>query len=319
MPACLFPRKSPEDALSLGLKSAGVAVQSREAGRQQRSPPVRAYSVAMKIQRPVFFVSDRTGITAEALGNTLLTQFEGVEFGKQTLPFINTPERAREAVARIDRAVAGTLRPIVFSTTVSDEIRVILRSNQGFFLDLFDSHVPALERELGQASTHRVGRVHGMVDAERYHARIDAINFAMAHDDGLTQKDYERADVILLAPSRCGKTPTCLYMALQHGLYAANYPLTDEDLEHARLSEVLQTFQGKLFGLTSTTERLQRVRGERRPGSKYASLEQCTFELRQAEQLYKRSNVPFVNSADMSVEEIAVVIMQEKGLRRQTF
>lgn len=274
----------------------------------------------MPSQRQVFFVSDRTGITAEALGNTLLTQFEGVEFIKLTLPFINTTERAQATVARINGAATeGEGRPLVFSTTVSDEIRAILRTSHGFFLDLFDSHVPALERELAQASVHRVGRVHGMVDAERYHARIDAINFAMAHDDGLTQKDYERADVILLAPSRCGKTPTCLYMALQHGLYAANYPLTEEDLEHARLSEILSKFQSKLFGLTSLPERLERVRGERRPGSKYASLDQCAYELRQAEQLYRRYNVPFVNSSDMSVEEMAVVIIQEKGLRRQTF
>ncbi len=274
----------------------------------------------MQMQRQVFFVSDRTGITAEALGNTLLTQFDGVEFVKLTLPFINTPERAQETVARINGAAGEAAgRPLVFSTTVSDEIRAILRTCEGFFLDLFDSHVPALERELGQASAHRVGRVHGMVDAERYHARIDAINFAMSHDDGLTQKNYERADVILLAPSRCGKTPTCLYMALQHGLYAANYPLTEEDLEHARLSEVLVKFQSRLFGLTSLPERLERVRGERRPGSKYASLDQCAYELRQAEQLYRRYNVPFVNSSDMSVEEMAVVIIQEKGLRRQTF
>lgn len=274
----------------------------------------------MSKQRQVFFVSDRTGITAEALGNTLLTQFDGVEFRKLTLPFINTRERARETVARINQATRESAeRPLVFSTTVSDEIRSVLRGSQGFFLDLFDSHIPAIEKELGQISSHTVGRVHGMVDSERYHLRIDAINFAMAHDDGLTQKDYERSDVILLAPSRCGKTPTCLYMALQHGLFAANYPLTDEDLEKSHLSDLLLKFQTKLYGLTSTPERLQRVRGERRPGSKYASLEQCTFELRQAELLYQRHNVPFLNSADTSVEEIAVVIMQEKNLRRQTF
>src|SRR6185503_17352178 len=162
-------------------------------------------------------------------------------------------------------------------------------------------------------------RVHGMADSEGYRSRIDAINFAMAHDDGLTQKDYERSDVILVAPSRCGKTPTCLYMALQHGLFAANYPLTDEDLEQARLPEMLAKFQPKLYGLTSEAERLHRVRSERRPGSRYASLEQCAYELRQAEQLFARHNIPVVNSADKSVEEIAVVVMQDKNLRRQTF
>ncbi|MGH8482115.1 MAG: posphoenolpyruvate synthetase regulatory kinase/phosphorylase PpsR [Nevskiaceae bacterium] len=274
----------------------------------------------MARQRMVYFVSDRTGITAEALGNTLLTQFAGIDFRRTTLPFINSRERAEQAVAFINEAARLALeRPLVFSTTVNDEVRNILRGAQGLFLDLFDSYVPLLERELGLGSTPTVGRVHGMADAERYHARIDAINFAMAHDDGLTQKDYERADVVLLAPSRCGKTPTCLYMALQHGLYAANYPLTDEDLEQARLPELLLKFQPKLYGLTSLPERLHRVRSERRPGSRYASLEQCAYELRQAEQLYQRHHVPVVNSADKSVEEIAVTIMQDKDLRRQVF
>lgn len=274
----------------------------------------------MARQRIVFFVSDRTGLTAETLGNTLLTQFDDVEFRKTTLPFINTAERAAQAVARInDAAKLASDRPLVFSTTVDDAIRSVLRSAQCLFLDLFDGYIPAIEKELGQTSTHTVGRVHGMVDTERYHRRIDAINFAMSHDDGLTQKDYERSDVVLVAPSRCGKTPTCLYMALQHGLFAANYPLTDEDLEQARLPELLLKYQHKLYGLTSSPERLHRVRSERRPGSRYASLEQCTYELRQAEQLFQRHNVPCVNSADKSVEEIAVVVMQEKDLRRQSF
>ena len=268
----------------------------------------------------VYFVSDRTGITAEALGNTLLTQFDGIEFRKTTLPFINSLERAEQAVAFIAEAARLAPEPaLVFSTTVNAEIRAILRQAPGLFLDLFDSHIPALERELAQASKPKVGHVHGMADSERYHARIDAINFAMAHDDGLTQKDYERSDVVLIAPSRCGKTPTCLYMALQHGLYAANYPLTDEDLEQARLPELLVKFLPKLYGLTSVADRLHRVRNERRPGSRYASLEQCAWELRQAEQLFARHRIPVVNSADKSVEEMTVVVMQEKNLRRQSF
>jgi regulator of PEP synthase PpsR (kinase-PPPase family) len=274
----------------------------------------------MARQRIVFFVSDRTGITAETLGNTLLTQFDGVEFRKSTLPFINTTERAQQAVSRInDAARLMPERPLVFSTTVDDGIRAVLRSANGLFLDLFDSYIPVIEGELGLASSRTVGRVHGMADSEGYRSRIDAINFAMSHDDGLTQKDYERADVVLVAPSRCGKTPTCLYMALQHGLFAANYPLTDEDLEHGRLPELLLKYRDKLYGLTSSADRLHRVRSERRPGSRYASLEQCTYELRQAEQLFQRHNIPVVNSADRSVEEIAVVVMQDKNLRRQTF
>jgi [pyruvate, water dikinase]-phosphate phosphotransferase / [pyruvate, water dikinase] kinase len=274
----------------------------------------------MARQRIVFFVSDRTGITAEALGNTLLTQFDGVEFRRATLPFVNTAERAAQAVARINEAARQSAeRPLVFSTTVDDGIRAVLRGAQAQFLDLFDAWIPVIEKELGQDSTHTMGRVHGMLDPERYRSRIDAINFALAHDDGLTRRDYGRADVVLVAPSRCGKTPTCLYMALQHGLFAANYPLTDEDLERTRLPDALLEHRDKLYGLTSAPERLHRVRSERRPGSRYASLEQCAWELRQAEQLYQRHGIPVVDSADRSVEEIAVVVMQDKNLRRYTF
>ncbi|MCI0749349.1 MAG: kinase/pyrophosphorylase [Nevskiales bacterium] len=274
----------------------------------------------MTRQHTVFFVSDRTGLTAETLGNTLLTQFDGMEFEKITVPFVNTPERARQAVLRINAiAEQDPKRPLVFSTTVNDDIRGILRESHGLFLDLFDHYIPAIEKELSRSSTHTVGRVHGMADTERYRSRIEAIHFSMAHDDGLTPQSYARSDVILVAPSRCGKTPTCLYMALQHGLFAANYPLTDEDLEQARLPDVLLPFQARLYGLTSSEQRLHRVRSERRPGSRYASLEQCAYELRQAEALYRRYNIPFLNSADKSVEEIAVVVMQDKNLRRQTF
>lgn len=267
-------------------------------------------------QRTVFFVSDGTGITAETLGATVLTQFADVEFKKTTLPFINTPERARSAVDYINHVAESGARPLVFSTTVNDEIRGILRSVRALFLDLFDAYIAPVELELGLKSTHAQGRAHGMSDAHRYDARIAAMNFAMEHDDGQSSRDLERATLILIAPSRCGKTPTTLYLALQHAIFATNFPLTEDDLEGLRLPKALRGFESKLFGLTSDPERLTEVRGERRPGSKYASLAQCAYELRQAEQLYRRHNVPFLNSAKMSIEEIAAMVMQEKSLQR---
>jgi regulator of PEP synthase PpsR (kinase-PPPase family) len=271
----------------------------------------------MSAQRTIFFVSDGTGITAETLGGTLLTQFEGVEFAKTTLPFINTPEKARVTVEYINHLAASSgQRPMVFSTTVNDEVRGILRGVKALFLDLFDTYIAPIEGELGQKSTHAQGRAHGMADSGRYHARIDAMNYAMEHDDGQSTRMLERADVILVAPSRCGKTPTTLYLALQHAIFATNFPLTEDDLEQLRLPKALHGHESKLFGLTSDPERLAQVRGERRPGSKYASLAQCAYELRQVEQLYRRRNVPFVNSANMSIEEIAATVIQEKGLRR---
>ncbi|HZP12893.1 MAG TPA: pyruvate, water dikinase regulatory protein [Nevskiaceae bacterium] len=274
----------------------------------------------MPSQRAVFFVSDGTGITAETLGQTLLTQFDGVAFQTTTLPFINSPDRARQTVDYINHmAEQSGARPLIFSTTVNDEIRSILRGAQGMFLDLFDTFVHSIEQELVLKSTHAQGRAHGRNNQQRYNSRIDAMNYAMEHDDGQSTRDLSRADLILVAPSRCGKTPTTLYLALQHGIFACNVPLTVDDLEQQRMPSVLDGYDGKLFGLTSDPERLSQVRTERRPGSKYASLAQCAYEVRQAEQLYARKGVPFVNSANMSIEEIATVAMQEKGLRKATF
>lgn len=267
-------------------------------------------------ERLVFFVSDGTGITAETLGGTLLTQFEGVDFRKVTLPFINTPEKARSTRDYINHVAATETRPMVFSTTVNEEVRAILRGVSALFIDLFDSYIAPIEAELGQKSTHAQGRAHGMADHGRYNARIEAMNYAMEHDDGQSTRRLDRADVILIAPSRCGKTPTTLYLALQHAVFATNFPLTEDDLDTLRLPKALQGHESKLFGLTSDPERLSAVRTERRPGSKYASLAQCAWELRQAEQLYRRQNIPQLNSAAMSIEEIAAMVMQEKSLRR---
>ncbi|SFF33106.1 hypothetical protein SAMN04488120_102219 [Fontimonas thermophila] len=274
----------------------------------------------MAASRPVFFVSDGTGITAETLGNTLLTQFEGLVFDTATLPFVNTVERAKSTVDYINFIGSQTgQRPLVFSTTVNDEVRAILRGVKGLFIDLFDRFIHEMEKELAVRSTHAQGRAHGLADPRRYHDRIEAVSYAMEHDDGASTRDLSRADVILIAPSRCGKTPTSMYLALQHGLYATNFPLTQDDLDHLRLPSALKGLESRCFGLTSDPERLAQVRTERRPGSRYASLSQCAYELRQAEQLYRRFGIPFVNSANMSIEEIAAVVMQEKHLRKPTF
>ncbi|MEC9362032.1 MAG: posphoenolpyruvate synthetase regulatory kinase/phosphorylase PpsR [Sinimarinibacterium flocculans] len=274
----------------------------------------------MTLARPVFFVSDGTGITAETLGNTLLTQFDGLEFDKTTLPFVNTAERAKNTVDYINFVGQQTgHRPLVFSTTVSDEVRTMLRQVDGLFMDLFDLFIHEMERELKLGSTHAQGRAHGVADRRRYDERIEAVHYAMEHDDGASTRDLTRADLILIAPSRCGKTPTSMYLALQHGLYSTNFPLTVDDLEQLRLPLALKGLEARCFGLTSDPERLAQVRSERRPGSRYASLEQCAYELRQAEQLYRRRGIPYVNSASMSIEEIATVVLQEKHLRKHGY
>lgn len=270
--------------------------------------------------RSVFFLSDRTGITAETLGATLLTQFEEGQFRQSTLPFVNTAEKARSAVEYIDYMERqSALKPIVFSTTISEEVRAVLRESNALFLDLFDQFEPKLEAELNVKSAHREGRAHGIANRDSYQTRIDAMNYALKHDDGLSGNGYDKAEVILIAPSRCGKTPTCIYLAMQHGVFAANYPLTPDDLESQQLPKILQPYKDKLYGLSIDAERLHQIRSERRRGGQYASVPQVSFELRQAEALYKRRNIPNSSTTSMSIEEIATMIMQEKGLRRRTF
>jgi regulator of PEP synthase PpsR (kinase-PPPase family) len=268
--------------------------------------------------RTVFFVSDHSGVTAETMGHSLLSQFEGIAFRAVTLPFISTLDRAEEALQKINSTAASDgAAPIIFSTLVRDAERQVVKRANGLFLDFFDAFLAPLEAELGQLSSHALGRAHGMIDLAGYMTRIDATNFALANDDGGHSREYDRADVILIGVSRSGKTPTCLYLALQYGVYAANYPLTEEDLEAADLPKPLRPFTTKLFGLTIEPERLQQIRAARRPDSRYASAAQVQLELRAAEDMYQRLGVQFIDTTHCSVEEISSRILQLTSIPRR--
>ncbi len=269
-------------------------------------------------ERTVFFLSDQTGVTAETLGHSLLTQFASQNFRQVTVPFIDSEDKAREAVQKIEEAGAqDELRPIVFSTLVQDALRAVVRQCDGLHLDIFDVFLEPLEAELQQKSTHEPGRAHGMSDIDSYMKRIEATNFALANDDGGVSRNYDMADVILLGVSRSGKTPTCLYLALQYGVFAANYPLTDEELEDGTLPDFLSQQKEKLFGLTIAPERLRQIRKERRPLGKYSSAQQVRFELREAEKLFKRYGVPNVDTTEISIEEISSRILDSTGVERR--
>lgn len=269
-------------------------------------------------KRTVFFVSDQTGVTAETMGHSLMTQFDGIEFRPVTLPFVSSIDKALEAVRKIDLTTAEEgIRPIVFSTLVQDEIRNVVRRSTGLFMDCFDAFLGALEAELKVRSSHKAGRAHGMADSHTYAMRIDATNFALTNDDGSSRSDYARADVILLGVSRSGKTPTCLYLAMQYGVFAANYPLTEDDLESRRLPRAVAGLPGKLFGLTIKPDRLQQIRHERRPESRYASAQQVAFELRAAEALFLQHNIPYIDTTESSIEEIASRILDVTGIARR--
>lgn len=268
-----------------------------------------------KPRRTVFFVSDRTGITAELLGKTLLTQFPGVEFHKRTLPFVDTVEKARIALAEINETGRREKqRPIVFSTLISDEVRTAVAAGNILFIDLFADFVRRLEAELGLKSSHALGLSHGMGDELAYQRRMDALNYTLTHDDGVNTANYDRAEAILVGVSRTGKTPTCLYLAMQYGICVANYPLTPDDFTDSALPKPLLAHRAKLHGLTIHPERLARIRHERKPESRYASLDNCQKEIRAAEALLRQAHIPVLDTTTMSVEEIAISILYGTGL-----
>ncbi|MCX7634516.1 MAG: kinase/pyrophosphorylase [Syntrophales bacterium] len=274
----------------------------------------------LTLRRTVFFISDGTAITAETLGHSLLTQFEHILFEQITFPFIDTEEKARNVVKQINLEAQKTgLPPIVFSTLINPEIRHIIKSSRGRFYDLFETFIINLERDLSVEAAQVVGRYHSLVNSNAYDIRIDAVNFALGSDDGISTKNYDKADIILVGVSRAGKTPTCLYLGLQFGIYAANYPLTEKELfaTEQSLPAVLRPFRKRLFGLSINPDRLHKIRSQRRPNSRYASLKQCQDEVAAAESLFRLEHVPFLNITTMSVEEIATKILHESQLERR--
>lgn len=270
--------------------------------------------------RTVFFISDGTGITAETLGHSLLTQFEGIRFRQVRIPFVSTLAQAQDCLMQIQQAAKrdGT-RPIVITTLMDPNIGKLLSEADALFLDFFETFIVPLEDELEAKSSHTIGRSHGQASSQDYTNRIEAVNFTLAHDDGASDQNLDKAEVILVGVSRSGKTPTSLYLALQFGIRAANYPLIPEDFERKRLPEVLYRHRDKLFGLTITPERLHQIRTERRPDSKYASLANCRFEIQEAQKLMQREGVRWMDSTTKSIEEIAATIMQEVKLDRHVF
>ncbi len=261
--------------------------------------------------RTVFFVSDGTGITAETFGHAVLSQFD-LRFRQVRLPFVDTLDKAYAAARRINETFAlDNQLPIVFSTLVKPDLSDVIRKSNGMHMDLIQTFVAPLEQELGIMSTHTIGRSHNIVDSEEYKNRIEAINFSLAHDDGQSHKNLASADVILVGVSRSGKTPTSLYLAMQYGIKAANYPLIPDDFERGKLPSSLPPFRAKIFGLSITPERLSEIRHERRAGSKYASIENCRYEVNEAELMMKREGIRWLSSTTKSIEEIATTILQE--------
>lgn len=269
--------------------------------------------------RTAFYISDGTAITSEVFGHALLSLFP-VQFNHKTIPFVETEEHAYKVLEKISESFQDTgERPLVFYTIVNVDVRKIISKSVGINYNFLDQFVAPLEKVLGVPSKPEKHRTHSIHETT-YDIRIEAVNYALANDDGSNLKNYHEADIILVGVSRSGKTPTSLYLALQYGIKAANYPFTEEDMgDMLKLPPALRRFKNKLFGLTIHPERLSQIRSERRANSRYASIQQCRMELREVENLYRKEKIPFLNSTKYSVEEISAKILAETGLQRRKY
>ena len=267
--------------------------------------------------RAIFFVSDSTGLTTEAMGKALLYQFPQQEFQSSMHSFVDSRERAEKIAGRINAASGSGPRPSIVASIINKEIMDIFHNTAALTISFFDTFLPELSAVIGQAPSYSLARIRGINNQQNYDARMEAVNFSLNHDDGVSDRELQNADVILMGVSRSGKTPTCLYMAMQYGLRAANYPLTEEDLESTDLPAMVRPYKNKLFGLTIQPERLQAIRQARRPNSAYAKLETCVGELRDAQAIFRTHNIPFANTTDKSVEELSAYIVQFLKLQRR--
>lgn len=268
-------------------------------------------------KRHAFYISDSTGLTAETVGNALLAQFDQVEFSRSYHPYIDSVEKAKKVVEKIDQAyLEDGVKPLIFDTILNQDLRLVISRSKGLLIDVIGTFLPTLETELGALSAMRVGKSHANPLEEKSQRRIEAVNYALDADDGARTNRYDMADIILIGVSRSAKTPTSLYIAMQFGLYAANYPLTEEDLDTGNMPANLAPFKNKLFGLTIDPKRLSTIRNERRAGSKYASLSQCVWEVKEALLLCRNQGIPTIDTTRLSVEEISTQIILRSGLKR---
>jgi len=269
------------------------------------------------LERTVFCVSDHTGVTAEVLAHSLVARFDDIDARYVTRPFVDDVAKVDALVEEIGAASRAAERPIVFSTIIDDGLRQRLLRADALVIGLFDGFVEELSNEFGAEPTETIGRYHSIGNTDVYQVRLDAVEFVLTTDDGLGLDHYQDADVILVGVSRVGKTPTCLYLAMQYGIRAANFPLTPESLDVRRLPEILDDYADRLFGLTIDPVQLFRIRQKRRPDGAYSTLEQCASEVETAEKIFRRSRLHNLDTTVRSIEEISASIIEVAGLKRR--
>jgi len=270
------------------------------------------------ILRKVFYISDGTAITAEVLGHAVLSQFD-IKFDQITIPFVETQEKALDVALQINNASEKDDHiPLVFHSIVNQDIRSIITQANCMAHDFLNTFVAPLEKQLGHKASPTLHRTHGIAN-KAYSARIDAINYSLDNDDGISLKHLEEAEIILVGVSRCGKTPSSLYLAMQFGIATANYPFICQDMDDLVLPRELKKHKKKIFGLTIEPNRLHDIRSQRRADSQYSSLKQCRIEVKEVEMLYRKERIPFIDTTKHSVEEITAKIIEITGIKRKMF
>ncbi|ACY53333.1 kinase/pyrophosphorylase [Vibrio diabolicus] len=270
--------------------------------------------------RDVFYVSDGTAITCETLGHVVLGQFPFIP-NEKTFPFVESQDKVADVVKEIETSYQRNgVKPLVFFSIVVPDVREMLLEAPAYSYDVLESIVQKVQDDIQMAPKPKLQRSRSVgKDSDTYFDRIAAIEYTLAHDDGITLKGLEQADIILLGVSRSGKTPTSLYMAMQFGLRVVNYPFIAEDVKMMRLLPEFEIHRHKLFGLTIDPERLTEIRENRLSGSDYASTEQCKLELDTVEALFRREAIPYINTSSLSVEEITTRILEKAGMKRRLF
>ena len=267
-------------------------------------------------QRTVFFVSESTGITAETLGHSLLSQFPHIDFTYLQRPFIDSEKKALALVNEINLiSKEKHFKPLVFATMPEFKINNILQQSDCYYYEVFESILDKIGKDLHTEPTRESGMSHGLINEKIYDARIDALNFTLKHDDAMVLKTLGESDVIIVGVSRSGKTPTSLYLALKFGIKAANYPITDDDFDKNELPQILLNNQHKLFATSIKAKRLHQIREKRRPNSQYSSLETCKSEIKKAQFLYDKYGLHPMDVTSQSIEELAAQIVRKLNLK----
>lgn len=267
------------------------------------------------LQRNVYLISDSTGITLEKLTHSLLSQFPQVDFTILTHRYIDSKSKVEALRDQIRlTSLQDPLKPLVFTSLLNESHRRLLTVSGIYYFDVFDLFMDKLDQALDLTPIPVAGLSHGVADEHQYESRMEAINFSLRSDDGMHTEQYTKADVIIIGVSRTGKTPTCLYLAMNYGILAANYPFTEDDWKKSAIPEVITHFKNKCFGLTIDANQLARIRSKRLAGSDYASLEQCRRELGYAETLFAEHNIPYLDTSTTSIEELATSIISKKEL-----